>query len=720
MGWQADHDFRPGEAPRRGEGLPGLLADFEHGEAWDGAAPSAVLAVALEAAAGPEGLYPGADTGALVGIVRQWAAIESWAAAGMFSALRAMMREDGQGRPLLRRRADLPDGWNDSLNYEIAAALAMGPVSAGNLAGLAWALGGRLPGIGRLLADGTITKPKARLIAATFEPLDEGEAARAEALILSELAGKTYFQVERLAWRAALAVAPDVAERRRSRAERKRARVTLFREESGAVGLSGRDLPTAQALSGHAHVLARAGQYEASGVFLGQTTSGLQALAYLHLLNGVSAEDAIAFARTAAPEPPDATGAPKDDNQDRQHGADGVSGANDAGDDAHASSDGESSGGDRRRDGDDEPTRAASGVGDNVHCGDDPGAGNDDEAVDESRETGAYSGSSDGDGGGPASDNGGSGDDEGGGSGGGGGSADGPRPGAGDDGGDGPGGQGGPGGAAGPGAPAGRAALPEVTVPLVTLLGRAERPGENRLLGPLDPALTRELAAAAARSPQTRWEVTIVDDRGYAVGHGVARPARGRGQAGPPGPPGPALAALAARVNIIVTETLLQQLAAQATQKARPRSGAPPGEWRFAPRALGDETGTWLLTLPGGRELTVRFDVVPTYACDHRYQVAAYEPGNRLRRLVQVRDQECTFPPCSRPARESDFEHAVPYDKGGRTDACNAGARSRRCHQVKQSPGWAVSQPKPGWHAWTTPTGRTYVQEPWRYIALRP
>ena len=116
----------------------------------------------------------------------------------------------------------------------------MGPVSAGNLAGLAWTLGARLPGIGRLLADGILTRAKAKLIAATFEPLDEGEAARAETLILSELAGKTYFQVERLAWRAALAVAPDVAERRRSRAERERARVTVFREESGAVGLSGR------------------------------------------------------------------------------------------------------------------------------------------------------------------------------------------------------------------------------------------------------------------------------------------------------------------------------------------------------------------------------------------------------------------------------------------------------------------------------------------------
>ena len=84
---------------------------------------------------------------------------------------------------MLRRRADLPDGWDDSLNYEIAGALAMGPVSAGNLAGLAWTLGARLPGIGRLLADGTLTLAKAKLIAAIFEPLDEGEAARAEALI---------------------------------------------------------------------------------------------------------------------------------------------------------------------------------------------------------------------------------------------------------------------------------------------------------------------------------------------------------------------------------------------------------------------------------------------------------------------------------------------------------------------------------------------------------
>jgi hypothetical protein len=254
-----------------------------------------------------------------------------------------------------------------------------------------------------------------------------------------------------------------------------------------------------------------------------------------------------------------------------------------------------------------------------------------------------------------------------------------------------------------------------VTVPLVTLQGQGARAGENRLLGPLDPAMARDLAAAAARSPSSRWELTLVDGHGYAVGHGIARPGRGS-RPQPQPPPGPAGCAFPARINITVTETRLRQLAAQAEQAAKaaqPRSGAPPGGWDLAPRTAG----RWALTLPGGLELTVRFDVVPTHDCDHRHEVSSYEPSERLRRLIQVRDHECTFPPCSRPARDSDFEHAVPYHQGGKTDACNAGARSRRCHQVKQSKGWTVTQPKPGWHVWTTPTGRTYVQEPWRYIA---
>jgi hypothetical protein len=164
-------------------------------------------------------------------------------------------------------------------------------------------------------------------------------------------------------------------------------------------------------------------------------------------------------------------------------------------------------------------------------------------------------------------------------------------------------------------------------------------------------------------------------------------------------------------VNLTVTAARLAELAA---------ATGPPGQaaWGFTrntdPGPPGGY-GSWTLTLPDGRNLSVELRPVPTFGCDHRYESHAYQPNETLRHLVQVRDGQCTFPTCSRHARESDFEHAVPYDKGGRTCACNAGARSRACHQVKQSPGWNVTQPKPGWHQWETPSGRTYIQGPKRY-----
>jgi hypothetical protein len=171
--------------------------------------------------------------------------------------------------------------------------------------------------------------------------------------------------------------------------------------------------------------------------------------------------------------------------------------------------------------------------------------------------------------------------------------------------------------------------------------------------------------------------------------------------------------ALPARVNLTITVARLAEL----TTAAGP-AGPPP--WSFTPDdhpGPPGGLGRWTLTRPGGRNLSVRLEPVPTFDCDHRHESHAYQPNGTLRHLVQVRDGTCTFPPCSRHAKDSDFEHAVPFDKGGRTCACNAGARSRACHQVKQSPGWDVTQPKPGWHQWTTPAGRTYIQGPKHYPA---
>jgi hypothetical protein len=86
-----------------------------------------------------------------------------------------------------------------------------------------------------------------------------------------------------------------------------------------------------------------------------------------------------------------------------------------------------------------------------------------------------------------------------------------------------------------------------------------------------------------------------------------------------------------------------------------------------------------------------------------------------LRHLVEVRDGECSWPTCRRPARRCDFEHAQPWDQGGRTCACNAGPCCRRHHQAKQAEGWRLDQHQPGDHTWTTPSGRTYTTAPATY-----
>ena len=73
--------------------------------------------------------------------------------------------------------------------------------------------------------------------------------------------------------------------------------------------------------------------------------------------------------------------------------------------------------------------------------------------------------------------------------------------------------------------PAGFVGCINLTVTLPTLLGLADRPGEISGLGPIDPALARELVHAAAANPKTTYCVTVTDQQGHAIGHGCARPA---------------------------------------------------------------------------------------------------------------------------------------------------------------------------------------------------
>jgi hypothetical protein len=110
---------------------------------------------------------------------------------------------------------------------------------------------------------------------------------------------------------------------------------------------------------------------------------------------------------------------------------------------------------------------------------------------------------------------------------------------------DGPGGKGNPGGngpsghgpAPQPGPAAGPsvAALVTITIPWATLQGRSEGPGEADGFGPLDGDDARDLAAAAARHPRTRWCVTAVNPDGTAAAHGCLPGRHLPPGTGPPG-----------------------------------------------------------------------------------------------------------------------------------------------------------------------------------------
>ena len=247
----------------------------------------------------------------------------------------------------------------------------------------------------------------------------------------------------------------------------------------------------------------------------------------------------------------------------------------------------------------------------------------------------------------------------------------------------------GPGMAPGTGTlPAGFAGRVNLTVPLATLLGLAERPGEIPGLGPIDPGLARDLANAAARNPATTWCVTVTDQDGHAIGHGCARPepagrSRHRDNRGPPGPrAGPGFAFTAAGQH------------------------GPPGGY-----------GTWRLCTGASAppDLLVALDPIPAGECDHRYQANGHDPGVKLRHLSQIRHATCTGPGCRRPAAQADFEHNIPYEAGGRTCLCNGGPKCRFDHRLKQHPRWKAEQLPGGTFRWTTPSGRQYTTEPTRY-----
>ena len=233
----------------------------------------------------------------------------------------------------------------------------------------------------------------------------------------------------------------------------------------------------------------------------------------------------------------------------------------------------------------------------------------------------------------------------------------------------------GPDGRAGQGEGPAVAALVNLTVPLATALGLSGTPGEAAGFGPLDPADARDLVAAAARHPDTRWCVTALHPDGTAAAHGCV----GGRHPAPPGPAPPA------------------------------PPGGPGGDPPGPDPPPGPEVRDYLAGL------RIRMTPIARGSCDHTQAEARYRPSRRLAHLVKVRNTRCTAPGCGRPAARCDLDHTLAWEHGGFTCECDLAPLCRHHHRAKQAEGWRLEQPEPGVLVWRTPSGRRYTTTPTVY-----
>jgi hypothetical protein len=258
--------------------------------------------------------------------------------------------------------------------------------------------------------------------------------------------------------------------------------------------------------------------------------------------------------------------------------------------------------------------------------------------------------------------------------------------------------------AAGPGPGAGLSATINLTVPLATWLGLGGQPGEAAGYGHLDAAVCRDLSAALAAGPRTRWQVTITSPDGTALGQGTVRTGNPPPSSTTPpsstGPPG--------------TSTTWPPRTRPPGSTGPPGTSTtglprtrPPGSTGPPGRAAGDGRLRWLAG--------IKVSWLETGTCGHARETTAYQPSPALRKLTKTRDRTCSYPGCRRPAERCDDDHTIPHDQGGRTCECNLAALCRRHHAAKQAPGWHLQQDTPGTLLWTLPSGHTHTVRPRTY-----
>jgi len=162
-----------------------------------------------------------------------------------------------------------------------------------------------------------------------------------------------------------------------------------------------------------------------------------------------------------------------------------------------------------------------------------------------------------------------------------------------------------------------------------------------------------------------------------------------------------ALGAIRARVQVVVPALTILDPTAENDDPAE-LIGHGPLDAATA-RGLAEAT-----TLPWDRVITHPI----TGAVLH---TDTYHRTTAIDRYLRARDRRCRWPGCTVPAIRCEVDHTREHALGGPTHVANLAHLCQRHHTQKQFTRWSVEQLPGGILQWTSPTGRTYTDEPLPY-----
>ncbi len=163
---------RDGSVPGPSSLAAGPAAGFTSGDVLDTMRPCVALVGFADDATGPDGRCDGATDDQLIGVLRAWDRIESWAGERKLAVIAELIRRRPAPGCQPAGPGAIPTAWGKFCGDELAAATATSGQAAEKALTLAYDLASRLRGTARALRDGAIDVYKARIIADVTRVLD--------------------------------------------------------------------------------------------------------------------------------------------------------------------------------------------------------------------------------------------------------------------------------------------------------------------------------------------------------------------------------------------------------------------------------------------------------------------------------------------------------------------------------------------------------------------